>query len=106
MNLKRLTGGVYQITKQTIPAKFGTISVHAPGILRVTAIDAATASRLAELPNVGMMNDGSAICAPSEFDAIAAVMQPKRKRKCRPMTAERRAKLLAAGAKHRFKAAV
>jgi hypothetical protein len=104
MNIRRLYGNQFQVTKaKTIAGKFGTISIHAPGILRVTPIDAATASRLAALPGVGIMCDGSAIFAPAEFEAVNTVIQCRKKRKSKPLGPAARARLLAIGAKHRFR---
>jgi hypothetical protein len=62
-----------------------------------------TARKLAALPGVTLWQDGSdgvTVLFPVEmFPEVAALMHPKRRRQ---LSTEQRAKLLEAGAKHRF----
>jgi hypothetical protein len=121
MNLKRTYGHTYQIkteeggdkkdpTAWIIPGKYGHIYVHGAHILGVATNNAGRIAKLlAAMPGVFVRQDGSdginAIFAPSEFEAVADIIQCRKKRKRRPLSPEAKARLLKIGAEHRFQSA-
>jgi hypothetical protein len=89
---------------QIIPCRAGHIYPWGPAMLAAsTSSRGSTARKLAALPGATLWQDGSdgmTILFPVErFPKVAALMHPKRRRQLSP---EQKAKLLEAGAKHRF----
>jgi hypothetical protein len=90
-----------------MPCRYGRIYPHGGDLLGAsTDRRGATARALAALPGVRVVQDGSdginVTFPKAEFEAVAAIMKPKRRR---VLTAEQRERLVAIGAKHRFGAA-
>jgi hypothetical protein len=88
----------------TILCRHGYIYVHGTSQLGASTNKRGPTSRaLAALPCVSVVQDGddgiNAIFHLDDFDKVAAIMQPKRKRR---LTPEQRERLIAAGAGHRF----
>jgi hypothetical protein len=110
LNLKSRFGKQFRVTREAgsekgdpfgllIACRHGHIYLHGVNRLGVaTDTRGPIAKRLAALPGLTIVQDGSdginCTFAPELFEAVAAVIRPKRRRRLSP---EHRAKLVAAG---------
>ena len=118
MDLRSLCGERYRIMTEEggeanspesfiVRCKHGHIYQHGAEMLGAATNRAGTiAQRLADLRCVSVWQDGSdgvnVIFDPAHFEAVAALMKPRIRRR---LSADHRAKLLAASAPYRFSAA-
>jgi hypothetical protein len=89
---------------RVIPCRAGHICPWGgPKLAAVTDNSGPTVRKLAALPGVTLLHDGSdgatVLFNVADFARVAKIMHPRR---CRRLSAEQRAKLAEAGAKHRF----
>lgn len=91
-----------------IPCQHGKICPWSGGHLAAcTFKNGSVASRLRNLPFVSVRQDGAdginAVFHVAHFDTVAKIMKPKRRRRGRPLSEEKRKRLIEAGKRYRFR---